>query len=96
MLTIDGVTVRLGGRPILERASASIPQGARVGLIGRNGAGKSTLMKTIIGEIEPDEGQISRPSRSRPGEIRQVQPGPGRESHGHAPGAPDRDRPGDV
>ena len=62
MLTIDGLTVRLGGRPILERASATIPQGARVGLIGRNGAGKSTLMKTLIGEIEPDDGEISKPS----------------------------------
>ena len=32
MLTIDGVTVRLGGRAILERASATVPVGARVGL----------------------------------------------------------------
>ena len=36
MLTIDGVTVRLGGRTILDRASAAVPVGARVGLIGRN------------------------------------------------------------
>ena len=48
MLTIDGVTVRLGGRTILDRASAAVPVGARVGLIGRNGAGKSTLMKALI------------------------------------------------
>ncbi len=39
MLTINGITVRLGGRPILERATAAIPPGSRVGLIGRNGAG---------------------------------------------------------
>ncbi|WP_230292133.1 ABC-F family ATP-binding cassette domain-containing protein [Croceicoccus sp. Ery5] len=74
MLTIDGVTVRLGGRPILERASASIPQGARVGLIGRNGAGKSTLMKAIIGEIEPDDGEIAKPNRARLGYIAQEAP----------------------
>ena len=74
MLTIDGLTVRLGGRPILERASASIPLGARVGLIGRNGAGKSTLMKAIIGEIEPDEGDIAKPSRARIGYIAQDAP----------------------
>ncbi len=74
MLTIDGITVRLGGRPILERASASIPQGARVGLIGRNGAGKSTLMKTLIGEIEPDDGQIGKSSRARIGYIAQEAP----------------------
>lgn len=74
MLTIDGVTVRLGGRTILEHASASVPVGARVGLIGRNGAGKSTLMKALIGEIEPDEGEITKPSRARIGYIAQEAP----------------------
>ncbi|MGB3797645.1 MAG: ABC-F family ATP-binding cassette domain-containing protein [Alteraurantiacibacter sp.] len=74
MLTIDALTVRLGGRPILERASATVPVGARVGLIGRNGAGKSTLMKTLIGEIEPDDGEISKPSRARIGYIAQQAP----------------------
>jgi ATP-binding cassette, subfamily F, member 3 len=74
MLTIDGITVRLGGRPILERATAAIPPGSRVGLIGRNGAGKSTLMKAIIGEIEPDEGSIELPRRTRLGYIAQEAP----------------------
>ena len=74
MLTIDNITVRLGGRTILERASASIPHGARVGLIGRNGAGKSTLMKAVIGEIEPDDGQIGKPTRARLGYIAQEAP----------------------
>ncbi len=74
MLTIDGVTVRLGGRPILEGASAAIPHGARVGLIGRNGAGKSTLMKAIIGEIDPDDGAITKSSRMRLGYIAQDAP----------------------
>lgn len=74
MLTIDGLTVRLGGRPILERASAAIPHGARVGLIGRNGAGKSTLMKALIGEIEPDDGTIGKPSKARLGYIAQEAP----------------------
>ncbi len=74
MLTIDNVTVRLGGRAILERASATVPVGARVGLIGRNGAGKSTLMKALIGEIEPDDGEISKPSRAKIGYIAQEAP----------------------
>ena len=74
MLTIDDITVRLGGRPILEHASAAIPVGARVGLIGRNGAGKSTLMKTLIGEIEPDEGEIAKGARVKLGYIAQDAP----------------------
>lgn len=74
MLTIDNLTVRLGGRAILENASATVPVGARVGLIGRNGAGKSTLMKALIGEIDPDDGEISKPSRAKIGYIAQEAP----------------------
>src|SRR6478609_1607224 len=74
MLTINGITVRLGGRTILDRATAAIAPGSRVGLIGRNGAGKSTLMKAIIGQIEPDDGIIELPRRARLGYIAQEAP----------------------
>jgi ATP-binding cassette subfamily F protein 3 len=74
MLTINGLTVRLGGRTILDRASASLPARSRVGLIGRNGAGKSTLMKTMIGSLEADEGGIEMPRKTRIGYIAQEAP----------------------
>jgi ATP-binding cassette subfamily F protein 3 len=74
MLTINGLTVRLGGRTILDRATAAIPPGSHVGLIGRNGAGKSTLMKAVIGQIDPDEGSIEMPRRTRLGYIAQEAP----------------------
>ncbi|MDP3551258.1 MAG: ABC-F family ATP-binding cassette domain-containing protein [Novosphingobium sp.] len=74
MLTINGITVRLGGRDIISRASAAIPPRARVGLVGRNGAGKSTLVKAIIGEIEPDEGTVEMPRRTRLGYLAQEAP----------------------
>jgi ATP-binding cassette subfamily F protein 3 len=74
MLTISGLTVRLGGRTILDRASAAIPSGSHIGLIGRNGAGKSTLMKAVIGLIDPDEGSITMPRRARLGYIAQEAP----------------------
>ncbi|WP_375289016.1 ABC-F family ATP-binding cassette domain-containing protein [Qipengyuania sp.] len=74
MITIDNLTVRLGGRAIMQDASAAIPTGARIGLIGCNGAGKSTLMKTLIGHIEPDEGAIEMPRRARLGYIAQEAP----------------------
>ena len=74
MLTISGLTVRLGGRTILDRASAAVLPGAHIGLIGRNGAGKSTLMKAIIGLIDPDEGSIDMPRRTRLGYIAQEAP----------------------
>src|SRR6478609_62924 len=74
MLNINGLTVRLGGRTILDRASAAIPPGAHVGLIGRNGAGKSTMMKAVIGLIDPDEGSVEMPRRTRLGYIAQEAP----------------------
>jgi len=74
MLTINGLTVRLGGRTILDRASASLPAKSRTGLIGRNGAGKSTLMKAMIGSLEPDEGGIEMPRKTRIGYIAQEAP----------------------
>jgi ATP-binding cassette subfamily F protein 3 len=74
MLTINGLTVRLGGRTILDRAGASLPGKSRTGLIGRNGAGKSTLMKVMIGQLEADEGGIEMPRRTRVGYIAQEAP----------------------
>ena len=74
MLTIQNITVRLGGRNIIDRASAAIPPRGKVGLIGRNGAGKSTLVKAIIGQIKPDEGSFDMPRRARLGYIAQEAP----------------------
>src|SRR5262245_1016330 len=44
----------------LQTFSARIMRGDRVGLIGPNGAGKTTLLRLIIGELEPDEGEVRR------------------------------------
>jgi ATP-binding cassette, subfamily F, member 3 len=74
MLNLSGITVRLGGRTILDRATATLPPKSRVGLIGRNGAGKSTLMKVMIGELDPDEGGIEMPRKTRVGYIAQEAP----------------------
>ena len=74
MLNFSNLTVRLGGRTILNRASAALPPRARVGLIGRNGAGKSTLMKVMIGSIEADDGDVEKPRALRIGYIAQEAP----------------------
>jgi len=74
MITINNITVRLGGHVILDGASAAIPPGARVGLIGRNGAGKSTLMKVLVGQLDVDGGSVEMPRRTRLGYIAQEAP----------------------
>src|ERR1700730_5696078 len=63
MLVIDELAVRVAGRLLLDGASAHIPTGARVGLVGRNGAGKTTLFRVIAGEIAPEHGQAQQTPR---------------------------------
>ena len=75
MLVIDNLIVRIAGREILKGASASLPAGRRIGLVGRNGAGKSTLLKVILGQLHPDDGGVSWPGAWRIGAVAQEAPG---------------------
>ena len=75
MLHINDLTYRIEGRPILEAATAAIPSGHKVGLVGRNGAGKTTLLRLLKGEIAPDDGSISIPRNARLGHVAQEAPG---------------------
>lgn len=75
MLEITDLTCRVAGRTLLDRASASIPAGHRVGLVGRNGSGKSTLLKIIRRELENDGGDIRIPTDWVMGSVSQETPG---------------------
>jgi ATP-binding cassette subfamily F protein 3 len=75
MLHINDLTFRIEGKPIFDGATAAIPTGHKVGLVGRNGAGKSTLLKLITGEYHPDAGSITVPRTSRVGHVAQEAPG---------------------
>ncbi|MEI8145878.1 MAG: ABC-F family ATP-binding cassette domain-containing protein [Alphaproteobacteria bacterium] len=74
MLRIEDLTVRIAGRTLLENASATVPTGARVGLVGRNGTGKTTLFRVISGEFAADTGSIHLPPRARIGRVEQEAP----------------------
>jgi ATP-binding cassette subfamily F protein 3 len=75
MLAIDNIVVRIAGREILSGATANLPAGRRIGLVGRNGAGKSTLFNVILGQLHPDDGEISWPSAWKVGAVAQEAPG---------------------
>ncbi|MBW8841325.1 MAG: ABC-F family ATP-binding cassette domain-containing protein [Sphingomonadales bacterium] len=74
MLNLTDITVRLGGRTIIDGATAKLPPRSRVGLIGRNGAGKTTMVRVIAGMLEPDSGSVDMPRGSRLGYIAQEAP----------------------
>ncbi len=58
-IVLDGVTLRLGGRTVLDRISLEIADHEFVGVLGPNGAGKTTLMRAILGLIPASVGRIT-------------------------------------
>jgi ATP-binding cassette, subfamily F, member 3 len=74
MLKIDDITYSVEGRPLFQGATATIPTGHKVGLVGRNGAGKTTLFRLIRGELALESGAITLPQRARIGGVAQEVP----------------------
>ena len=74
MLTLSDISFAIEGRPLFDHASARIPAGHKVGLVGRNGSGKTTLFRMIRGELALEGGEISLPSRARIGGVAQEVP----------------------
>ena len=75
MLHINDLSFRIEGRPLFEHATVAIPEGHKVGFVGRNGAGKTTLLRLIAGELHPDDGSIGFPKNARLAHISQEAPG---------------------
>ena len=65
MLQITDLSFNAWGRRFFNEANARIPDGAKVGLVGRNGTGKTTLFKLILGELSPLTGEIVTPRSGR-------------------------------
>ncbi|MFZ8878769.1 MAG: ABC-F family ATP-binding cassette domain-containing protein [Paracoccaceae bacterium] len=75
MIKLHDISYSVEGRPLLENASATIPAGHKVGLIGRNGTGKTTLFRLIRGELSLETGSIELPRQARIGGVAQEVPG---------------------
>ena len=73
MLQINGVSKAFGDKVILSNVSLVLNRGDLAGLVGPNGCGKTTLLRIILGEVEPDSGQITlSPSTVRVGYLAQA------------------------
>src|ERR1700742_3629566 len=75
MLHINDLTYRLGPRMLFDKATAALPEGGRVGFVGRNGTGKTTLFRVIANELHPEGGTINLPRSVRLGRVEQEAPG---------------------
>ena len=74
MLHVNDMTFRLGGRVLFEKATLHLPQGRKMGLVGRNGTGKTTLFRMILGDAHPDEGSVRVRPSARIGTVSQEAP----------------------
>ena len=59
MIRLDNIGKQNGHQIVFVEASAALHRGEKVGLVGPNGAGKTTLFRMIVGQEQPDEGQVS-------------------------------------
>ena len=74
MLHINDITFRMEGKLLLEEATAAVPPGHKVGIVGRNGTGKTTLFKLIQGQLSPEAGSIGMPRNAKVGGVAQEVP----------------------
>ncbi|MGB5258050.1 MAG: ATP-binding cassette domain-containing protein [Woeseiaceae bacterium] len=58
MLSLTNISLRRGTKVLIRNASLQVHAGQRMGLIGANGSGKSSLFAMILGELEPDDGEL--------------------------------------
>lgn len=71
MFTIANLSMRYGEKILFKNASFQLNPGRHYALVGPNGSGKSTLLKILIGDMTPEQGEISHPSSLRIGTLKQ-------------------------
>jgi len=74
VITLRDVTLRRGSKVVLDRASATLNPGEKVGLVGRNGAGKSSLFGLLLGQLHEDGGDFQWPRQWRLAQVAQDMP----------------------
>ena len=71
MIAFSSVTKQYGGQILFIDANFQINPGEKVGLVGPNGAGKSTVFRLIVGEEQPDDGNVEKPRKLTVGYFKQ-------------------------
>jgi ATPase subunit of ABC transporter with duplicated ATPase domains len=71
MISFSNISKQYGKQLVFVDASFQLNPGEKVGLVGPNGSGKTTLFRMVVGEEEPDDGEVSVPKRLTIGYFRQ-------------------------
>jgi len=74
MIAFRNFALRRGERLLLSNIDLTLHAGTRVGVVGRNGCGKSSLFAAVLGEVDPDKGDIDMPTRLRIASVAQETP----------------------
>ena len=74
MISFRNFALRRGERLLLSEVDLALHAGYRIGVVGRNGAGKSSLFAALMGELEPDRGDIDLPGKARIASVAQETP----------------------
>ena len=74
MISFRNFALRRGERLLLSDVDLTLHAGWRVGVIGRNGAGKSSLFAALMGDVEPDKGDLDLPGKARIASVAQETP----------------------
>ena len=65
ILELRGISKSIGGKKLFSDLTLLMKPGDRIGIIGGNGAGKTTLVRTLIGDLAPDSGEVLRGINTR-------------------------------
>jgi ATP-binding cassette subfamily F protein 3 len=74
MLALTNIALRRGRKVLIEKASFQIHAGQRMGVIGPNGCGKSSLFAMLLGELEPDDGELGLDPKDEIAHVAQESP----------------------
>jgi ATP-binding cassette subfamily F protein uup len=58
LIQLNELSIGFRGPPLLDGVTCQIESGQRIGLLGRNGSGKTTIMRILLGDVQPDRGQL--------------------------------------